>query len=134
MEKKKIPDNVVFNFEKQQYDAALKAYSTSVGAPKITISDTADWKNRGVNNLNNRVQAKYSELKNEYEKMMTQFEYNRLIYESRFSFEPIIGKTYHLYKRENGETFLSIIAPEECNFSSMGSFYLNAEQIWEKID
>ena len=84
--------------------------------------------------MNNRVQAKYSELKNEYEKMMTQFEYNRLIYESRFSFEPIIGKTYHLYKRENGETFLSIIAPEECNFSSMGSFYLNAEQIWEKID
>ena len=130
---KKIPDNVVFNFEKQQYDASLKAYSTSVGAPKITIADTADWKNRGVNNLNNKVQTKYFELKKAYNQMMTQFEYNRLIYESKFSFEPIIGKTYHLYKRENGESFLSIIAPDECNFKTIGSFYLNAEQIWEKV-
>ena len=52
---------------------------------------------------------------------------------AKFNFEPIIGEVYHLYKRENGETFLSIIAPEECNFHALGSFYLNADQIWEKI-
>ena len=38
--------------------------------------------------------------------MMQQFQYNKLIFQAKFSFEPILGETYHLYKRENGETFL----------------------------
>jgi hypothetical protein len=133
MPKDKKPDNVVFNAETQQYDAAIKPYATSVGAPVITTTDTVAWKNRSIHKVNQKVQAKYLELKAEYEKMMEEFEYNNLIYNAKFTFEPIIGDVYHLYKRENGETFLSLIAPNECNFNAMGSFYLNADQIWEKV-
>jgi hypothetical protein len=133
MTKDKIPDNVVFNQETQQYDAAIKPYATSVGAPVITTTDTVAWKNRSIHKVNQKVQAKYLELKAEYEKMMEEFEYNNLIFNAKFTFEPIIGDVYHLYKRENGETFLSLIAPNECNFNAMGSFYLNADQIWEKV-
>jgi hypothetical protein len=133
MPKDKKPDNVVFNAETQQYDAAIKPYATSVGAPVITTTDTVAWKNRSIHKVNQKVQAKYLELKAEYEKMMEEFEYNNLIFNAKFTFEPIIGDVYHLYKRENGETFLSLIAPNECNFNAMGSFYLNADQIWEKV-
>lgn len=133
MPKDKKPDNVVFNQETQQYDAAIKPYATSVGAPVITSTDTVAWKNRSIHKVNQKVQAKYLELKAEYEKMMKEFEYNNLIFKARFTFEPIIGDVYHLYKRANGETFLSIIAPHECNFNALGSFYLNADQIWEKV-
>lgn len=133
MIKEKKPDYVVFNEETQNYDAALKPYSTSVGAPVITTTDTLAWKNRSINKVNHKVKSKYLELKAEYEKMMQEFEYNKLIFDAKFSFEPIIGEVYHLYKRENGETFLSIIAPEQCKFNALGSFYLNADQIWEKI-
>ena len=129
----KKPDNVVFNSETQKYDAAIKPYGTSVGAPVITTTDTVAWKNRSIRKVNQKVQTKYLELKAEYEKMMEEFEYNNLIFNAKFTFEPIIGDVYHLYKRENGETFLSIIAPNECNFNAMGSFYLNADQIWEKV-
>jgi len=129
----KKPDNVVFNTETQQYDAALKPYATSVGAPVITTPDTITWKNRSINKINHKVAAKYLELKAEYDKMMQEFEYNKLIFSAKFTFEPIIGEVYHLYKREDGQSFLSIIAPEQCNFNPLGSFYLNAEQIWEKI-
>ena len=129
----KKPDNVVFNAKTQKYDAALKSYATSVGAPVITTTDTVDWKNRSIRKVNQKVQTKYLELKAEYEKMMAEFEYNNLIFNAKFTFEPLIGDIYHLYKRENGETFLSIIAPNECNFNAMGSFYLNADQIWEKV-
>jgi len=129
----KKPDNVVFNSETQQYDAAIKPYGTSVGAPVITTTDTVAWKNRSIRKVNQKVQTKYLELKAEYEKMMAEFEYNNLIFNAKFNFEPIIGDIYHLYKRDNGETFLSIIAPHECNFNAMGSFYLNADQIWEKV-
>lgn len=133
MTEDKKPDNVVFNPETQKYDAALKPYSTSVGAPVIAATDTIAWKNRSINKINHKVEAKYLELKAEYEKMMLEFEYNKLIFNAKFNFEPIIGEVYHLYKRENGESFLSIIRPEQCNFNPLGSFYLNADQIWEKI-
>ena len=133
MLKEKKPDNIVFNPDTQKYDAALKPYATSVGAPVITTNDTNAWKNRSINKVNHKIQAKYIELKAEYEKMMAEFDYNNLIFNSIFSFEPIIGETYHLYKRENGETFLSIIAPDECSFMAVGSFYLNVDQIWEKL-
>ena len=133
MIKGKKPDYVVFNEETQKYDAALKPYSTSVGAPVITPTDTLAWKNRSINKVNHKVKSKYLELKSEYEKMMQEFEYNKLIFDAKFTFEPIIGEVYHLYKRENEETFLSIIAPEQCKFNSLGSFYLSADQIWEKI-
>ena len=133
MGKEKKPDNVVFNYETQKYDAALKPYATSVGSPVITTTDTIAWKNRSINKINHKVATKYLELQASYKKMMLEFEYNKLIFDAKFSFEPIIGKTYHLYKRDNDELFLSIIAPNECNFNSLGSFYLNADQIWEKI-
>ena len=129
----KKPDNVVFNPDTQKYDAGLKTYASSVGAPVITTIDTNAWKNRSINKVNHKVQARYLELKAEYDRMMAEFEYNKLIYNSKFSFEPVMGEIYHLYKRDNGETFLSIIAPNECSFTAVGSFYLNADQIWEKV-
>ena len=133
MTEEKKPDNVVFNTETQKYDASLKPYASSVGAPVITPTDTIVWKNRSINKINHKVEAKYLELKAEYDKMIQEFEYNKLIFNAKFTFEPIIGQEYHLYKRENGESFLSIIAPDQCNFNPLGSFYLNADQIWEKI-
>jgi len=133
MSHKKKPDNVVYNVETQKYDASLKPYATNVGAPVITSTDTIAWKNRSINKLNHKVQTRYQEIKVQYEKLMQEFEYNNLIYNAKFSFEPIIGDTYHLYKRANDETFLSIIAPDQCNFNSLGSFRLNGDQIWEKV-
>ena len=124
---------VVYNTETDRYDAALKPYATSVGAPVITPTDTTAWKNRSINKVNHKIKTKYLELKAEYERMMQEFEYNNLILNANFSFEPIIGETYHLYLNKKEEHFLSLIAPEHCNFNYVGSFILNADQIWEKV-
>jgi len=129
----KKPDNVVFDIDTQKYDASLKAYGTNVGAPVITTTDTIAWKNRSINKLNRSVQTRYQEIKAQYDQLMQEFEYNNLIYNAKFNFEPITGEVYHLYKRDNDESFLSIIAPEQCSFNWLGSFRLNADQIWEKL-
>lgn len=133
MTEKKKPDNIVYNADNQKYDAYLKPYATSVGAPVITTTDSVAWKNRSVNKLNHKVQTRFKEIKEQYEQLIREFEDNRLIHDAKFSFEPVIGQHYHLYTRTNGENFLSIIAPDECSFDSLGSFYLNAEQTWEKV-
>ena len=133
MNEAKKPDNVVYNPVSREYDAGLRPYATSLGAPQIIPSDTLAWKNRSISKINQKVQTRFLELKAEYDKMLKEFEHNKLIYDASFNFEPLIGSVYHLYKRENGETFLSIIAPDECNFNALGSFYLNSEQLWEKV-
>ena len=133
MSEEKKPDQVVFNTKTKSYDASIKPYATSVGAPVITPTDNIAWKNRSITKVNHKVETRYLELKAEYEKMMEEFENNKLIFDAKFTFEPVIGEVYHLYQRENGESFLSIIAPEECSFNALGSFYLNADQTWDKI-
>jgi hypothetical protein len=133
MKDMKKPDSVVFDTKNQKYDAFLKPYATNVGAPVIIPSDTIAWKNRSINKLNHKVQTRFQEIKGQYERLMQEFEYNNLIYSAKFSFEPIIGEVYHLYKKDNNETFLSIIAPNQCNFHTIGSFCLNTDQIWEKV-
>ncbi|NIJ43698.1 hypothetical protein FHR24_000137 [Wenyingzhuangia heitensis] len=130
--KAKKPDNVVFNTENQTYDAALKPYATNVGAPVITPNDTVAWKNKSIHKVNQKMKTRYLEIKEEYDKMMKEYEYNHLIFTAKFNFEPIVGEAYHLYERDNGDTFLSMIAPNQCSFSSLGSFYLSADLVWQK--
>ena len=134
MSKKKKPDNVVFNETDQKYDASLKTYATNLGAPQITSLDTTAWKNRSINKVNHKIKTKFSELQNAYEAMIKEYEYNQLIYQSKFSFEPVVGETYHLDRRKNSETFLSIIAPHQCNFDFVGSFKLNVDSIRECVE
>ena len=130
----KKPDNVVFNEELQEYNAKILPYGTSQTAPKIEIEDITHWKNNTVSKVNSQLGARFQEIQNEYQKLMQQYEYNKLIYEAKFSFEPVIGKTYHLYKKADESTFLSILAPNECNFQFLKSFRLNADQIWEAVE
>ena len=129
----KKPDLVVFDKETQQYDAAIKPYGTSASSPVIKPLNTATWRNDGVDRVNKQFKSKFDELKKEYEAMMEQFEYNDLVYNAKFNFEPIIGEVYYLYNDKNEESFLSIIQPDQCNFKYLGSFRLNSQKMLEKL-
>lgn len=130
----KKPDLVVFNEETQQYDAALKPYGTSASSPVIKPLHTASWKNDGIQRVNKQLKSKFDEVKKEYEALMEKFKYNDLIYNAKFSFEPIFGENYHLYNNKKQEPFLSIIEPAQCSFEYLGSFRLNTDKMWEKIE
>jgi len=129
----KKPDLVVFNEEEQKYDAALKPYGTSASSPVIQPLNTASWKNDGIQRVNKQLKSKFDEVKAQYEELMQKFHYNDLVYNAKFSFEPNIGEIYHLYNNKKQESFLSIIAPEQCSFQYLGSFRLNSDKMWEKI-
>jgi len=129
----KKPDLVVFDEDTQQYNAAVITYATSASSPVIKPLNTATWRNDGVDRVNKQFKSKFDELKKEYEAMMVQFEYNDLVYNAKFNFEPIIGEVYYLYNDKNEESFLSIIQPDQCNFNYLGSFRLNSQKMWEKL-
>ena len=129
----KKPDLVVFNEETEKYDASIKPYGTNSSAPAIKPLNTATWRNDGVDRVNKQFKSKFDEIAKEYQELMQQFEYNELVYNAKFSFEPIIGEDYHLYNNKKEEPFLSLIPPNQCNFNHLGSFRLNSQKMWEKI-
>ena len=131
--KRVIPDNVVFNDE-QGYNASLLSYPTNVGAPVIQIDNLVSWKSRGISNVNKQFESKFNELKVQYENLMKEFENNELVYNANFSFEPVIGETYHLYRGDDGFNFLSLISPAEWNKEHLGTFQLNSDKKWIVIE
>ena len=130
----KKPDMVVFDEEKQTYNAAFLPYATSFSAPQIKAPNNSSWKNSQIYKANKHLKAKYQSLKAEYNALMEVLKYNELITNSKFSFEPNIGETYHLYANRAEEAFLSIINPDTCNFKYLGSFRLTSDYLWEKIE
>jgi len=131
--KKVVPDNVVFTDDKG-YNASLLSYPTNVGAPVIHIDNLVSWKSRGISNVNKQFESKFNELKLQYESLMKEFELNELVYNANFSFEPVIGEIYHLYRGEDGINFLSLISPAEWNKEHLGTFQLNSDKKWILIE
>lgn len=132
MENKK-PDNVVYSDDKG-YNASMLPYATSVGSPIIRVDNVVSWKSRGIDSVNKEFGNKFNELKLQYEKLMQEYEWNELVYQSRFSFEPVIGEIYHLYKDHEGLNFLSLISPNEWNKEHIGTFKLNSDKKWVHVN
>jgi hypothetical protein len=122
----KKPDNVAD-------DPNLLPYASNIGAPVIRPDNIDSWKFRGIDKVNKQINTKFNELKEEYFRLIEEYKWNELVYQSKFSYEPIIGETYHLYIGNDGNLFLSLISPNEWNKEHIGSFKLNSELKWTKI-
>jgi hypothetical protein len=121
----KKPDNVSDN-------PGILPYGSNVGAPAIIQDNIDEWKLIKVNKVNKQFESKFLEIKKEYEKLIEEYEWNELVYKSKFNFEPVIGETYHLYYNKMGNTFLSIIEPNQWNYDLIGSFIYNHDNKWIK--
>jgi len=122
--KKKKPDQVVDN-------PGIMPYTTNVGAPAIRKEDIELWKQRAVVKVNHHLKTRFEELKKQYEQLVDEAYWNDLVYNAKYSFEPIIGETYHLYYK-NDEPFLSLISPDEWDKPFIGSFTLDTNNKWIK--
>jgi len=130
---KKYPDNTVWSEEKGYY-AHLLPYATNVGAPVIIPDNVSTWKNEKILKTNHYFNKRYDEIKEEYSKLVDEFEWNRMVYSSNYNFQPVVGEKYYLYRRHNGEYFLSLIRPTEWRQEFVGEFELDSENKWVKKD
>lgn len=129
----KKPDYVVYNEQTERYHAATLPYASGVAAPKITTPDITSWKQNHINKVNHELKSQFEQLREQYENMLKKYEDNQLVYSANFSFEPIVGETYHLYMGTDGRHFLSVIAPQECQWEFIGSYRLSSDKLWEAI-
>lgn len=124
---KNKPDQVADN-------PSILPYASNVGAPAIKPSNLTSYKEEKLVKTNKYFSSRYEEIKEEYKKLMESYEWNQLIYNCSFSFKPEKGEIYHLYQRNDQNLFLSIIGPTEWNEIYIGSFRLDSNDKWEKVD
>ena len=123
---KKKPDMVVNNPQSMPYP-------TNVGAPAFTIPDVLKHKNeRGVN-ATHYLETRFEDLKRKYFELVKLAEDTELVYNAKYNFIPVVGKTYHLYVGSDDKLFLSIVEPEKAWWEFKGSFKFTADNIWERI-
>ena len=122
----KKPDNFVEN-------AGLLPYGSNIGAPAIRVENVDNWKITNVAKVNHQLETKFNELKEEYKKLVDEYKWNELVYNAKFAFEPVIGKTYHLYIGKDSNIFLSMIEPHLWKYECVGSFVLDSNNKWNKI-
>ena len=121
---------------------SVMPYGDNVGAPAIRPDDVDTWKSEKVAKTNHYFETKYNEIKEEYRKLIEAYEWNKLVYKSEFSFEPVKGDTYYLYQRDNGTLFLSLIESWAWGKSKLrnekpvfiGAFRLDSNDKWEKMN
>ncbi len=129
--KKKYPDSVVYNEESKKFDANIKPYPTSVSAPsfkpiKVDKGDSI--------RANKYFESRMAEIKEEYKKLVEEYNWTSLVYESTYSFQPLVGEPYYLYQNKDKSLFLSLISPDEWNMEYLGTFKLITNGKWEKIN
>lgn len=123
------PDNVADN-------PNILPYASNVGAPSIKPDHSlGGWKNSVVLRANKHYQERFDEIKQQFEKLTQEVHWNNIILNSEMRFKPVIGKEYHLYRKEGDKYFMSLFAPSECTWGEthQGTFKLNYDNRWDKI-
>jgi len=125
------PDNIVFDENKKMFDANIKHYPTTVGGQKFEVLkvDKSD-----ALKADKYFNKRLGELKEEWDKLVGEYESTKLIYETTYNFQPILGEVYHIYRTNNDKTFLSLINPNEWGKEHLGSYRLNTNGTWEEVD
>ena len=121
---KKMPDSFVEN-------RLSKRYPTEVGGPKFEPDNISLFKIEKTSKIKKHYSSKFEEMTREYEKLMSEIQMNERLYMASHNFEPTSGEIYHLYKKESGEEFLSLISPDQWKkFEFIGSFKFLSDGRW----
>jgi hypothetical protein len=128
----KKPDLVVWSEERGYYSKEL-TYGSSTSAPAIRLEDVGGWKQIQAQNANKIFTKKYEEIKNEFKRLVDEVSWNEFVYSSTYNFLPVIGETYYLYEKDDGNVFLSLIAPNEWRMKFLGATRLESNNKWIQL-
>jgi len=131
--KSRYPDHIVWDEETETFNSFLLPYGSNISAPAIRLENIDGFKTKGVNKIEKIFNSELEEIVQKYYNLIDEVELNSLIYNSKYSFEPIVGEIYHLYENKKNEKFLSIIAPNEWNEKHIISVRLNSDYKWVSI-
>ena len=115
-------------------DRMVKTYPTEIGAPRFEPDNISLFKIEKTSKVKKYYSSKFEEMGKEYERLISEIQLNERLYSASHNFEPISGEVYHLYSKESGEEFLSLISPDQWNkFTFIGSYKFLSDGRWEGV-
>ena len=86
----------------------------------------------------NQLQQQIQLLYNQAQEIKSRTDISIWIYQSDMGFDPIIGHTYHLYEKNDGRHFLSMVSPEQWGRSKkfkrfVATVKLLADHTWDVL-
>lgn len=123
----------------------LIAFAHNVGSALIKPEDRGMIKGQSMAAMYAQTDKQFGQIYDQMELLMQQanelrnrVEISERIYNCQLNFKPVIGETYHLYQREDGTDFLSMIAPDEWGKSrayseAVATVKLLPDHTWEVL-
>lgn len=121
------------HIDKVNLQPMIIPYPTHVGSPKIEPQNLTFFKKNAVTKADKIIKKRIEELMKQAEDLQNSIILQKVIYESNYKFEPIVGEIYHLYEELNGDNSLSLIKPTEWNKKYLYSVILNSDMTWSKV-
>ena len=124
----------------------LIEYAHTVGGALVKPEDKGKIKGQAMAAMQDQTTRQFDQIFGQMKTLLDQanqlkkrVEMSERIHQSEMGFSPVIGQTYHLYTRENGTDFLSMITPSEWGRSKkwsdyIGSVRLLSDHTWEVLD
>jgi hypothetical protein len=132
--------------EKTAETPGLLPYAHTAGGAIIKPEDTGKIKGRAVSAMHEQTDMQMAQLYKQMELLAAQakaiqkrVEVSERIYLAKMPFEPLIGHTYFLYRRDSGEDLLSLVAPTDWGRSKpklefVAKIKLLADHTWEILE
>lgn len=127
---KKMPDLVVWS-EENGYDANIRSYPTNLSSFPFKLPEISITKYDKVKDVVDKFELEKTEILNNLKKLYSQYYDTIMVWQSKISFVPKVGKIYYLY-HFGDEYQLSLISPDEWNRKNeyVGAFLLNHDNKW----
>jgi hypothetical protein len=130
--------NLKYNHSEERDDLSkpnLLPYGITPSAPTIHIPDVDLFKKNKSQTVRNHFQTRFEEIKKLYEEFVMEVQLNDLIYKARYSFVPVVGQEYHLYRVIDDDYILSLIEPERWDkYEYIGTYRMSSTDVWETVD
>ena len=123
----------------------LLPYAHTVGGAVIKPTDRGKIKGRALSAMYDQTDRQFEQLREQMETLAKQakelqkrVEVSEQIYQAKINFEPLVGKTYYLYERDDSTHMLSLIRPDEWGrsgdkFTFTAQVTLLADHTWEVL-
>lgn len=123
----------------------LLPYAHSVGGAVIKPIDKGRVKGRAVAAMYEQTDLQLNQIKEQIDllaaqarKLHERVQLSEEIYQTDMNFEPLIGRTYYLYRRASGLTVLSMVSPQEWGskppYTFLASVKMLADHTWEILE
>ena len=123
----------------------LLPYAHTRGGFQIKPEDKGKIKGRAVSSMYQQTDMQIDQIRQQMELLARQarliqdrVEISEFIYHAEINFEPLIGKVYHLYERNNGKHTLSMVGPREWGPNPplvfIATVKLLADHTWEILE